>query len=170
MSFKEIEVMLSFTEQTNPSSGLASHLLLLAAETRNSEVSKLLLDHGANIKVQDDDKRTALHRCQHCPRLGKHGGLKVANLFLDKHGDLLDKQDKSGKTALYMACEIGHFDMADLLMKRGADADVVEVNGRTALYTACEKGELKIVRRLLQHRANPNTAGPGGCTPLVVAV
>lgn len=169
-SYSEVETMLSFTERTSPPSDLASHLLLLAADTRSSEVARLLLAHGARVDIQDDHQRTVLHRCQHCPGLGNHGGLKVANLFLDNHGDLLDRQDQSGKTALFMACESGHFDMTDLLLKRGANPNIFEVNGKTALYMACEKGELNIVRRLLQFQANPNRTGPGGYTPLVVAV
>lgn len=169
-SYRETEIMLSFTAETSPPNDLASELLLLAADTRSSEVARLLITHGARLIIEDDRGKTVLHRCQYCPELGNQGGLKVANLFLDNHGDLLDKQDKSGKTALYMACESGHFDMADLLLKRGAKPNIVEANGKTALYMACEKGQLNIVQRLLQQNADPNTVGPGNSTPIMVAV
>lgn len=168
--YGETEIMLSFTEETSPPNDLASELLLLAADTRSSEVARLLITHGARLTIEDDDGKTVLHRCQYCPELGNLGGLKMANMFLDKHGDLLDKQDKSGKTALYMACESGHFDMADLLLKRGANPNIVEANGKTALYMACEKGQLNIVQRLLQQHADPNTVGPGNSTPIMIAV
>ncbi|KAH8729852.1 hypothetical protein BGZ61DRAFT_475415 [Ilyonectria robusta] len=168
--YRETEIMLSFTEETSPPNDLASELLLLAADTRSSELARLLITHGARLAIEDDHGKTVLHRCQYCPELGNLGGLKMANLFLDKHGDLLDKQDQSGKTALYMACESGHFDMADLLLKRGANPNIVEANGKTALYMACEKGQLNIVQRLLQQHADPNTVGPGNSTPIMVAV
>lgn len=171
-SSREVEIMLSFTQRTSYPNDLPSELLLLAAGTRSSDMAKLLIDHGARVDIKntDEDGRTVLHRCQHCPELGNQGGLKIADLFMDRCGDLLDRQDNSGKTALYMACESGHVKMAQKLLERHANPDVVEVNGKTPLYAACEKIHLEIVQLLLEHGGDPNIKGPGGCTPLVVSV
>ncbi|KAI5457859.1 hypothetical protein BGZ63DRAFT_70505 [Mariannaea sp. PMI_226] len=165
-----VKTMLSFTKKISSLGDLASRLLLLAADTRDIKMAELLLQNGAEVTIQDSQGRTVLHRCQHCSEMGIEGGLQIAALALGKCQDLVNKQDDSGKTALYLACESGYFGMANLLLENSADPNVVEVNGKAALYLCCQKGGLRFVRRLLQAKANPNAIGPGGCTPLVISV
>ncbi|KAI1850803.1 hypothetical protein JX265_013366 [Neoarthrinium moseri] len=171
--YEQLESMLIFTEQTSPPSNLVSELLLTAADTRNARIATLLFEHNATVDTVDTEGRTVLHRCQHCPSLGNKGGHDIAAMFLfqPQSFDLINKQDRAGKTALYMACEEGYAEMVTLLLNHGARSNTAEINGKTALYLACERGDRRIVERLL--RADDleiNARGPGGLTPLMVAV
>ncbi|KAL2873702.1 hypothetical protein SGCOL_011103 [Colletotrichum sp. CLE4] len=77
--------------------------LLLAASTRNRDSVGLLLQTGARADVRDSAGLSPLHRCQN-----KSGGVNVARLLLHGTPSLLDLIDNAGKTALYMACEMGN--------------------------------------------------------------
>lgn len=175
------EIMLSFTQRTVPKdtiSSIASDLLLFAADTRNTHIAKRLIDVGAKVDTLDPHGRSGLHRCQFCPEKGNEGGLKMAELFLERKRSLINYQDRQGKTALTMACEAAHVPMAELLLEYGSDPTLPDMHGRTCLYAACEKGDLEIVRVLLRAAVSGPTAqgldinarGPGGCTPIILAV
>lgn len=168
----KLETLLIFTERTTPSGTLPSRLLLTAAEMRSLRICQLLFDHKAGVDAVDENNRTVLHRCQHCPKPGNQDGPKIAGLFLSKDPGLLDKKDGAGKTALYMACEAGSVEMVQFLLKSSAKPNLTEINGKTPLYLACERGDRQIVRCLLSKAQNLdlNTRGPGGLTPLIVAV
>ncbi|OHW90818.1 ankyrin repeat protein [Colletotrichum incanum] len=88
--------------------------LLLAASTKNRDIVGLLLRKGARADVRDSAGLSPLHRCQ-----SKSGGVNVAKLLLNDTPILLDIIDNSGKTALFMACEMGN--------ERMERADVVSI-------------------------------------------
>ncbi|KAK9416538.1 hypothetical protein SUNI508_09644 [Seiridium unicorne] len=173
----QLETMLTFTERTHPSSTLPSRLLLTAAETRNLTISQLLFEHKANVDAVDEEGKTVLHRCLYCRDPAKeHGskrdGSKIAGFFLSKNSRLLDKRDHSGKTALYVACDVGYVEMVSFLLGIEANANITENNAQTPLYMACERGRRQIVRCLLEKAKDLelDARGPGGQTPLIVAV
>ncbi|ETS77057.1 hypothetical protein PFICI_10931 [Pestalotiopsis fici W106-1] len=173
-----IETMLAWTERTRPSSAnIISRLLLTAAETRNMTISQLLFEHKAKADVIDEEGKTVLHRCLHCrdaslERSTKKDGTKIAAFYLSKDPSLRDKQDHSGKTPLYAACEVGWVDMVSFLLEIEANANLAENNAQTPLYMACERGRRQIVKTLLDKAKNLDldARGPGGQTPLIVAV
>jgi hypothetical protein len=168
----KLETLLIFTERTTPSTTLTSRLLLTAAEMRSLRACQLLFDHKAGVDAIDENGKTVLHRCQHCPKPGNEDGPKIAGLFLSKDRELLDKKDATGKTALYMACEAGSGEMVQFLLKSGAKPNMTEINSKSPLYLACERGDRRVVKCLLSKAQNLdlNTRGPGGFTPLIVAV
>jgi ankyrin repeat protein len=79
-----------------------------------------------------------------------------------------------GTTALVFAIINGHYDLAAMLLERGADPNVVDLAGMGPLYAAVDMNSLQwvqgrpapiltdtldgvaMVRRLLQHQADPN--------------
>ncbi len=74
-----------------------------------------------------------------------------------------------GLTPLYIACQNGHKDVADLLLQAGADKDKAFGNGRTPLYIASQKGQKDIVELLLRAGADKDKAQKDGATPLFIA-
>ncbi|KAK1986498.1 ankyrin repeat-containing domain protein [Colletotrichum cereale] len=120
--------------------------LLLAASTKNRDVVGLLLRKGAHANVRDSAGLSPLHRCQ-----SKSGGVNVAKLLLDDTPILLDIVDNSGKTALFMACEMGNEKMVHFLLGQGADPNI------------CHK-----TRR--GPTSSPYLSGTNVCTPLIVAI
>jgi hypothetical protein len=90
--------------------------LLLASEGHNfgdGSVVRLLLEHGADINVQNHFGRTPLHRASF------RGALEVVRLLLG-HGADVEAKNNIDKTALQIAADEGHDDVVELLREHGA--------------------------------------------------
>ncbi|KAI1845764.1 hypothetical protein JX266_008129 [Neoarthrinium moseri] len=173
--YDRFRAMLRFEQTTLPRatmSTIASNLLLLAADTRHTLFAQSLIDSGAKVNHVDEHCRSALHRCQHCPRLGNEGGTKLARLLVERDHSLLNQKDAQEKTALFMACEAGHIPMVQLLLDLGADPEIADIHRKTPLHAVCEQGDLATMQVLLNtvHASKIiNKPGPGGYTPIIVA-
>lgn len=78
-------------------------------------------------------------------------------------------QDKYGRTVLYLASQLGHLEIVELLLKAKAKIDTPDEEGRTPLMEAAWKGHLPIVKVLIQHGANIEAVRHSGWTPLITA-
>lgn len=74
-------------------------------------------------------------------------------------------------TPLHLACQIGHSQMVDLLIERGADLNAVsEVSNQNALHFAVQRGHLSVTRQLLIAGAHINAMDANGNSCLHQAV
>jgi len=67
--------------------------------------------------------------------------------------------DKTGRTALHAAAEYGHLELAEYLIRNGAEVNHTGHWGallKTPLHLAATNGHEDIVRLLLAHGANPD--------------
>jgi len=82
---------------------------------------QLLLDHGADVNARDDDGCTPLHRSSYWKKppyvVGK-GTVEGSRLLLE-HGAIIDAKNNEGKTALQVALQAGHHEMAEFLSAWG---------------------------------------------------
>jgi ankyrin repeat protein len=88
------------------------------------------------------------------------GGLK---------GEDVNGSDKDGTRPLHWAVRADELEVADLLLKAGADATAQNRLGLTAIFLAATNGNGPMLRKLLDHGANPNQVEKTGETILMVA-
>ncbi|KAI0015311.1 ankyrin [Xylariomycetidae sp. FL0641] len=135
---------------------------LLAAATRNRHICALLLEHEVTVDVQDFQGMSPLHRCQ-----SRTGGLRVAEMILRECHELIDRRDRLGRTALWMACEKGNEPMVQLLLREGTNPNLAGPGKCTPLMvaidaTAYHSRNIAIVECLLKHKASPNIPDASG--------
>lgn len=133
------------------------------------DVLRLLEEHGSDL---DDDTADFDGACTPlmCACFG--GSFDVAR-FLVSEGVLLDrKSTKNQKTALHFAIERGHFQLARLLVDRGAGLQVIQKTGATPLHAAIAKGKAAVgmAAYLIERGAPLDVQDKVGLTPLMLAV
>ncbi|KAK5739906.1 hypothetical protein LTR17_005002 [Elasticomyces elasticus] len=83
----------------------------------------------------------------------------------------LNNRDAGGRTALSLAAEHGHLDIAELLIEKGARPELPALNGWTALHYAAAHGHSEFVETLLECAVvDVDCKDSGGYTPLAVAI
>ena len=70
------------------------------------------------MNAQDDEGKTPLHMAA-IYVAAKEGAYKITALLL-ANGARVGKRDEKGRTALSLALEMGHLELADLLRQHGA--------------------------------------------------
>ncbi len=70
--------------------------------------------------------------CQHCP--------EVAKLLLDFGANVNIVYAEKNESPLYVACEMGHVEIATLLLENGADETVADFGGLTPKDVALRSG------------------------------
>ncbi|TLS30125.1 hypothetical protein PpBr36_03270 [Pyricularia pennisetigena] len=77
--------------------------------------------------------------------------------------------DKTGLTCLHLACQECHFEVAQLLIKKGTDVKVANEDKETPLHLASYKGHFRMTQLLIEKGADVAGAGEYGKTPLHLA-
>lgn len=80
----------------------------------------------------------------------------------------VDARGNDRATALIWASANHNLEMADLLLKAGADPDALNEYGVGGLDLAASANDVPLIRRLLEANANPNVARWSGVTPLML--
>jgi ankyrin repeat protein len=105
-----------------------------AAYYEHVEISRLLLQHKADIHAHDNDGRTPLHEAARGNRVN------AARLLLE-HGADVDARDNRRNTPLHLASEdYDSLDVARQLVGNGANIDAEDDMGRTASQVASKRG------------------------------
>lgn len=90
--------------------------LHIAASRGHEKVVRLLLDNGADREAKDEDGYTALLSAAY------HGHKAIVQLLLERRANV--KSNGADGTALQLALRRGHEEVAQLLLKNGAVADM----------------------------------------------
>jgi ankyrin repeat protein len=137
---------------------------------------ELLLRHGADPNATDDGGDNLLMRV-----LSGSSGTRdeldtIAPLLLD-HGLDINARNRSGKTALQLACWWGRLHLVQLLIQKGANIHEVDKAKETLLVEVMRGGTSpaipgqhpEIVRLLIENGADVNTKDGFGDTVLMFA-
>jgi ankyrin repeat protein len=105
-----------------------------------ADICEFLLEHSADPLIIDAMKRSSLHWAAMAPE-----GAVASVQLLFKFGlgaGMLDKQSKSGSTALIMATEQGKVAVIELLLSLGADRALRDEDGKAAIDFCAKNKEL----------------------------
>uniref|UniRef100_A0A8B9PMM5 K Homology domain-containing protein n=1 Tax=Apteryx owenii TaxID=8824 RepID=A0A8B9PMM5_APTOW len=152
--------------------------LMEACMDGHVEVARLLLDSGAQVNMPADSFESPLTLAA----CGGHVELAMVALLLlehlnyrgDKHSpshpvsgaNINAQTEETQETALTLACCGGFSEVADFLIKAGAD---IELGCSTPLMEAAQEGHLELVKYLLAAGANVHATTATGDTALTYA-
>jgi ankyrin repeat protein len=138
------------------------------------EVTRVLLDHGVNTKLQNERGETALHVVSRGKHNNSQEGVGTARLLLERGVDV-NARDKDGWTSLHFAAFEGRVEVAQVLLDYGANAKLETMWGETALhlvspgeYDSEERG-VGIARMLLEHGVDVHAQNKADATALHLA-
>ncbi|XP_065197618.1 serine/threonine-protein phosphatase 6 regulatory ankyrin repeat subunit B-like [Sycon ciliatum] len=117
-------------------------LLHVCAFRGHKALCELLVKHGVDVNVQDEDGRTPLHYA------AKEGHVSVLEYLLNA-GHPLEAKSSNGWTPLLHAAWNGHVSVAEHLLNSGHSLDSKDNAGSTPLHFAAENGHVSVVKYLL---------------------
>jgi ankyrin repeat protein len=163
--------------------------LMWAAAENHPDAIRALVAHGADMNVRSKELSFPEYRYEtngmavfQLPKGGwtalmyaaRQNAMAAAGALADLKVDLNATTKQEGTTALQIAVINIHYDLANLLLEKGADPNVTDSTGMTALYATVDMrapanmltrpepklrdthDALGLVKSLLAHGANPN--------------
>ena len=138
--------------------------LISACYTASTDSVKFLLESAADPNISDPEGYTSLHAAVR--------GCCINETLLEiiKHKAYLDAQNKTGQTALLLACLLGQHDSVTTLLKAGSITNIPDNDGDRSLHTAVLGGcSKKIIKTIIRHGSDVNATNKGKVTALMTA-
>ena len=115
--------------------------LMFAVQYRSRETARMLLVHGADPNVRDEDQRTPLMRA------ARNSDAELVRVLLDAGADV-HAVDAGGRSVLHHAATKANVANLRALQAAGADAGLADHEGRTPRDLAEEAGRPKVIAAL----------------------
>ena len=132
----------------------------------NVECCRFLVEAGADVKAEDDERRTVLHVA------AQYRQVEVCRYLIEIGLDVNAKSRRGTPLHLFLS-EASGVDLkngiAQLLLECGADVRAVDDEGCTALHAACSHNNPARHRFLVEAGADINAVNQDGCTALHLA-
>jgi uncharacterized protein len=135
------------TDDVNQPNRYGVTALSLACENGNADLTRLLLEKGADPNATLTGGETALMIAS------RTGNVDCVKLLLDR-GAAINAKERNGQTAMMWAAAEGHNGVVELLLKVGADFREPLESGFTPLLFAIREGKSEVVRTLLKAGAD----------------
>ena len=88
-------------------------------------------------------------------------------MLVDANATIDVRDNVTGKTALIKAAYVGHADVAEVLLRSGADKNAMDNQGYSALAFSTSFNHIGVLDVLLRAKADPNVQDEFGITPLI---
>jgi ankyrin repeat protein len=125
--------------------------LMWAAAEKYPAVTKLLIEHGADVSARSKSGFSALMFA------AQQGDVESGQALIEAGADANELMVSSQVTPLLIAVAGRHEGFVSLLLEHGADPNVVDANSHTPLHHAAWiRASAGIVELLLEHGADPN--------------
>ena len=135
--------------------------LLIAAQCGQVGIIGMLVNHGLDVNVANNEGWTPLHSA------AVYGQLESVCTLLRLGGrKSLEKTAKKGGTPLHQAVAGGHKDVVTLLLKEGCPVATRANNGASVLHFAAQFGQEEIIAYLIDCGLDVNIEDDDGRTPL----
>ena len=133
-----------------------------AAESRDSDRIRTLLQQGSDVNAPQIDGMTALHWAAH------HDDEQLIGELIKSAADV-KRENRYGVTALSLACTNGNASIVEQLLQAGADPNAALRGGETVLMTAARTGKLGPVASVISAGADVNATESNSQTALMWA-
>lgn len=126
-------------------------------------ICKLLIDHGANVNVQDREGNSPLHILCQTP------GVTELVQYLIEMGANVNARTANFIRPLHMALQEGLYDVAKILVEHGANVQHGTSDGYTMLHFAALRANIPWTRYLIMCGVKLNAMADDGETALSIA-
>jgi len=146
---------------------------LRAVSKKNKELIHKAITAGTNVDAIGAGEETALHIASH------HGYAEIVQILIEAGCKLNCQEERHGNTPLMLAVKKGQMsknlekelqDVTSLLIKAGADLNMINNNHQTALILASQANNIWAVKMLLEAEADVNIKDNEGKTALDYAL
>lgn len=156
----------AITTTSTSSEKIESSVLRLLRAARDNKLENLAPDAKQILASLSASARQIL-----LVTAADQGSKNLVSLLLESPDFNINRVAGTGDNALHAACEQGHAEIVELLLKAGADPNFRNKNFHTPLILACKAGNLKSVELLAdklgdQVRSNIDVSG---CSALLYA-
>nr|XP_015206296.1 PREDICTED: ankyrin repeat domain-containing protein 63 [Lepisosteus oculatus] len=129
--------------------GSGTKTFLEAMHSGKVHLARFILDalDGRIINSKTENSKTPLMFAVSLPDPATR--VKFTRLLLEKGADV-NCQDDEGRTALSLACELGHLDVVKLLVQFNADPEISDTWGNSALMYAACSGHSQVLEFLIR--------------------
>jgi uncharacterized protein len=164
-------------------------LLQFAAYCRNMEAIEIIRTYRDQLDIYEaasiGDKDTLLHFIEQYPdRTNAYsidgftplglasffGHTDLVKVLIDNGADPnISSNNQLKVTPLHSACAISNYNIANILIKHGADVNARQLQSVTPLHSAAHNGQTKLASLLIDNGADVNSKMDNGQTPLFMA-
>jgi len=120
--------------------------LMKAVEFKNYEITKKLIEYGAELSIETKYGTTALSIA--CSNGDYESTLILLDAGVDPNNNSL-----MAEIPIICACKTGNIKVVELLLDKNADPNMIDIDGNTAFHVAMKNEKYDILNLLLSYHA-----------------